>query len=191
MIKLLFLAGSTRKESCNKKLARAASEMAKEHGADVEFIDLADYEMPLYDGDFEDTNGLPNNALKLKYKFQEVDGFFIASPEYNSGYSGALKNTIDWLSRPSGENEARLSAFAGKVAAISATSPGGLGGLRGLVPLRMLLGNILVQVIPEQAALGDAYNLFNDKGYIMDDAKRDMVEDVVKSLVKMADKLKG
>ena len=143
MANILFLAGSARKESINKKLARLAATMAEATGADVTLIDLKDYDMPIYNGDLEQENGLPENAKKLKKIFIEHDGFFIASPEYNSSYSALLKNTIDWLSRPHKENELPLTAYKGKVAALGATSPGALGGLRGLVALRMLLGKIL------------------------------------------------
>ena len=143
MANILFLAGSARKESINKKLARLAATMAEATGADVTLIDLKDYDMPIYNGDLEQENGLPENAKKLKKIFIEHDGFFIASPEYNSSYSALLKNTIDWLSRPHKENEPPLTAYKGKVAALGATSPGALGGLRGLVALRMLLGKIL------------------------------------------------
>ena len=84
MAKLLFFAGSARKESMNKKLAKLAADMAQDAGAQVTHIDLKDFEMPLYDGDVEEENGIPENAKKLKQLFVEHDGFFIASPEYNS-----------------------------------------------------------------------------------------------------------
>jgi len=140
MAKLLFFAGSARKDSLNKKLAALAGELASEKGADVTIIDLKDFPMPLYDGDLEEEEGLPENAKRLKKLFIEQDGFFIASPEYNSSFSSLLKNTLDWISRPHEENEASLSAYRGKVAALGAVSPGALGGLRGLVPLRRTSG---------------------------------------------------
>jgi len=158
MTKLLFFAGSARKESINKKLAKLAADMAQDAGAQVTHIDLKDFEMPLYDGDVEAQNGIPENAKKLKQFFVEHDGFFIASPEYNSSMPPLLKNTLDWISRPHEENEAPLIAFNGKVAALGAVSPGGLGGLRGLVPLRMMLGNIGVTVVPSQVAVGSGFS---------------------------------
>jgi NAD(P)H-dependent FMN reductase len=171
-MKLLFLSGSLRSDSYNKKLARIAANIAETLGAEVIYIDLKDYEMPLYDGDLESKSGVPNNAIKLKALMAECAGYFIASPEYNGSFSGVLKNAIDWISRPSkpGANDS-LVAFHGKVAAISAASPGGLGGLRGLVPLRMLLGNIGSIVIPQQIAIASAGKAFagnklaNDKQY--------------------------
>lgn len=190
-IKLLFLAGSAREDSINKKLARAACNIAIEHqNVEATFIDLKDYPMPIYDGDLENKAGLPEQAISLKKLFIESDGIFIASPEYNSGYSALLKNTIDWLSRPHEENEAPLIAFKGKTAGLAATSPGGLGGIRGLVTLRMLLGNIGMHVVPSQAAIGNGFKAFNEDGSLADESQKKMLEGVVNQLVKTTQALK-
>lgn len=191
MPKLLFLAGSARKDSYNKKLARCASLIAQEHGAEASFIDLADFEMPIYDGDLEEAQGLPENAKKLKALFAQSDGFFIAAPEYNSSIAPLLKNALDWISRGHEEGEAPLIAYRGKVAAISAASPGGFGGLRGLVPLRMMLGNIGVFVTPSQLALAKAHEAFTDEGALKDDGQTQMLTNVVRELVETAQKLKA
>lgn len=188
MTKLLFLAGSTRKNSLNKKLAQQAAKIAKELGAEASFIDLADFEMPIYNGDWETANGLPENAKKLKKLFIEANGFFIASPEYNSSFSAVLKNALDWISRKENDSEAGLVAFTGKVAAISAASMGALGGIRGLVPLRMLLGNINVLVTPNQMALGAAHTAFDDAGNLKDEKHTKQLEGVVKQLVEISGK---
>jgi len=190
MAKIIFLAGSARKQSINKKLARLAANMAKEAGAEITFIDLNDYELPLYNGDLEAEYGLPENAKKLKQIFIEHDGFFIASPEYNSSYSALLKNTIDWLSRAHKDNEAPLSAYKGKVAAIAATSPGALGGLRGLVSLRMLLGNIGVTVVPTQVAIASGFKAFDSDGNLINEAQTGMLKATVDELLRTADRLK-
>jgi len=189
MAKILFLAGSVRKGSINKTLASLAANMAEDAGADVTLIDLKDYEMPIYNGDLEKEQGLPENAKKLKQLFIEHDGFFIASPEYNSSYSALLKNTIDWLSRPHKDNELPLSAYKGKVAALGATSPGALGGLRGLVVLRMLLGNIGVTVIPPQIAIAAGFKAFDSEGKLVDDNQQKMLRSVVDELIRVADRL--
>lgn len=187
MTKLIFLSGSSRKESLNKKLAKIAANLAEDHqDVEAEFIDLADYEMPIYNGDLEDEKGLPENAKKLKQKFIESNGFFIASPEYNSSISSLLKNSLDWISRPSEDGEVPLIAFAGKVAAISSASPGGFGGLRGLVPLRMMLGNIQVTVIPEQVAISAAHKVMDSTGNIEDERTLNMLKNQLSSFVKAA-----
>ena len=183
MTKIIALSGSIRKHSYNTKLAKAAVVSLKEKGADANFIDLAAYEMPLYNGDLESESGLPDTARALKAVFVEASGFFIASPEYNSSFSALLKNTIDWISRPSEKGEPALLAFNGKVAGIGATSLGALGGLRGLVPLRMLLGNIGVHVIPNQIALPNATEGFDNDGVISSTPMQAMLERVTTQLL--------
>ena len=124
--KILAFAGSTRTGSYNKKLLHLAVEASRNAGAEVTVIDLKNYPMPLFDGDLEKESGIPENGLKLKQLMMEHDGFLIASPEYNSSFSGVLKNSIDWVSRP--EKGVRdLIAFDGKVVCLMSASPGGLG----------------------------------------------------------------
>lgn len=183
-VKLIFLAGSARKESLNKKLAKAASEKAKELGANVTFIDLADYEAPLFCEDHETEHGMPQSIKDLKKLFIEHDGFLIACPEYNSSFTPLLKNTLDWMSRP-GDDKA--NCFQGKTSAIMAASPGAMGGIRMLPELRNLLTNIAMHgttVIPSQLALGKAHEAFdeNDK-YI---GKNPMFNATIKQFVDTA-----
>lgn len=190
MTKLLMFAGSARKASTNKQLAALAARTAKEAGAEVTLIDLADFDMPIYNGDIEAETGPPENAKRLKQLFVEHDGFFIASPEYNSSISAVLKNALDWISRPHTEDEPGLWAFSGKVAAIGAVAPGALGGLRGLVPLRMMLGNIGVTVVPSQVAVSDSFNAFDDSGALVAELPGQMLETTISQLVKTATALK-
>jgi NAD(P)H-dependent FMN reductase len=191
MTQLLIFAGSARKASTNKQLAALAARIAKDAGAQVTLIDLADFDMPIYNGDIEAETGLPENAKRLKQLFVEHDGFFIASPEYNSSIAPVLKNALDWISRPHTENEPGLWAFKGKVAAIGAVAPGALGGLRGLVPLRMMLGNIGVTVVPAQTAVPDGFNAFDKNGALVADMPAGMLKATVMQLVETAGALKG
>ncbi|MEE9396338.1 MAG: NAD(P)H-dependent oxidoreductase [Methylococcales bacterium] len=190
MAKILFLAGSARKESINKKLAMLAANLAEEAGADVTYIDLKNFEMPLYNGDLEIEKGVPDSARKLKQLFVEHDGFFIASPEYNGSFSPLLKNTLDWMSRPQEENETPLVAYKGKVAALGAISPGGLGGLRGLVPLRMLLANIGVTIVPSQVAISGGFQALDSKGKLIDKRQASMLQTTIDELLRTADSLR-
>jgi len=186
MTKLLFFAGSARSGSLNQKLAQRAAQIAQDKGADVTVIDLKDFQMPLYDGDLEMAEGLPENAIKLKKLFIEHDGFYIASPEYNSSFSALLKNSFDWISRPHEKDETPLSAYSGKVAAIGSIAPGALGGLRGLVPLRMMLGNIAVHVVPNQAAISFGFEAFDDKGELKDERHLQMLKASIDQFVQTA-----
>jgi NAD(P)H-dependent FMN reductase len=165
--KILAFAGSTREASFNKRLVRVAAEGARASGADVTVIDLRDCPLPLYDGDLEANDGLPENAKKLKALFLEHQGLLISSPEYNGGMSAVLKNTIDWVSR-SEPGEGGLAAYKDKVAGLVATSPGRLGGLRGLAHLRQILCNVGVLVLSQQQAVGGAGQAFNEAGELVD-----------------------
>ncbi len=168
--KILAFAGSTRTGSVNKKLLRVAAAAARDAGAEVTVIDLRDLALPLYDGDLEESNGLPEGAKKLKALMKSHHGLLLACPEYNSSISGALKNAIDWASRPM-EGEKPLEPFTGKVAALTSASPGALGGLRGLVTVRSILGNIGVLVLPDQVSVSKAHEAFAEDGSLTD-AKR-------------------
>lgn len=185
---ILAFAGSTREGSFNKKLVRVAAASAKAAGAQVSLIDLRDFPMPLYDGDLEASEGLPANALKFKALMMAHQGLLIAAPEYNSSISGVLKNTLDWASRLS-PGEAPLAAFTGKTAAIMSASPGGLGGLRGLVHVRAMLNNIGVLVIPEQIAVARAQEAFNADGTLKDAKQQAAVENVSRALAAILLKL--
>lgn len=169
MCKLLAFSGSLRKESFNQSIVECAAEGARNAGASVTIAHLKDYIAPIFNEDDEANSGMPAKARQFKELLLEHDGFLIASPEYNSGYSAALKNAIDWASRKE-DGETPLQAFKGKSATIMAASPGGLGGMRVLVPLRMLLGNIGMHVHPSQQAIAHVGKLVNDQGEVSDEA---------------------
>jgi NAD(P)H-dependent FMN reductase len=173
--KILAFAGSTRTNSYNKTLVKIAATGARAVGAEVTFLDLRDLPMPLYDEDLEAAEGIPANALRFKEIMVAHQGLLIASPEYNSSISGVLKNAIDWASRPL-PGEPSLAAFTDKVAAIMSASPGGLGGLRGLVHVRSILSNIRVLVIPDQIAIVKAHEAFNPDGSLKDSQQQTSVE---------------
>jgi len=120
--KILALSGSSRRDSLNSRLLRAAAAMLEEAGAEVTLADLAEYEMPLYNGDLENRDGPPENQACLKALFRDHAGLLIAAPEYNSSITPLLKNTIDWVSRPTPGDDGP-SPYRGKIAALLAASP--------------------------------------------------------------------
>lgn len=188
MSKILAFAGSARKNSYNKKLVSVAANGARKSGAEVTLIDLVDYDMPIFNEDLEAERGMPSAAQAFKDLLLEHQGILIASPEYNSGYSALLKNAIDWASR-SAPGEAPLAAFNGKVVGIMAASPGGLGGLRGLVSLRMLLGNLSMHVIPNQRAISRAFEAFTEDGALIDTKQQAGIESIGHDVAAMCAKL--
>jgi NAD(P)H-dependent FMN reductase len=188
MPRILAFAGSVRAGSWNRKLARAAAELARAHGADVTLAELSDHPMPLYDGDLEAADGLPDAVRRWKDLFGAHDGLLIACPEYNSSITPLLKNAIDWASRPA-PGAGPLAAFRGKTAALVATSPGALGGLRGLVTVRSILGNVGVHVVPNQLAVPKAPEMFDADGNLTDDGVRGRLDGVVAQLVETTARL--
>jgi chromate reductase len=188
--RILAFAGSTRRESFNKKLVQHAVKGAREAGAEVTLLDLKDFPLPLFDQDLEAEQGIPDNGTKLKKFFIDHNGLLIASPEYNSSISAVLKNTIDWVSRPA-PGEPPLVAFRGKVAALMSTSPGALGGLRGLVHIRSILGNIGVIVLPDQIAVAKAHEAFKPDGSLTDPKQQEGIEALGKTLASFLMKLEA
>jgi len=186
--KILAFAGSTRTDSFNKNLVNIAATGAREAGADITIIDLRDYPMPLYDEDLEKKEGVPSSTLKLKELMLSHHGFLISSPEYNSSISGVLKNTFDWTSRQ-GDDKSPMSCFKDKVAGIMSASPGGLGGLRGLVHVRSILENMGVMVIPNQVAISKAHEVFNSDNSLRDPKQEEKVKSIGIDLTKLLQKL--
>ena len=186
--RILAFSGSTRSDSYNKKLVKIAAAGARAAGADVTYLDLRELPMPLYDGDLEEQEGLPPNAKKFRQMMTDHQGLLIASPEYNSSFSGVLKNAIDWASRPA-PGEPPLGCFVGKAAAIMSTSTGGFGGVRGLLSLRSLLGNLRVLVLPEQVTISHASDAFSADGDLKDLQQRQSVEQLGATLVRLLMKL--
>lgn len=186
--RILALAGSTRQDSCNKKLIKIAVRGAESAGAEVTLVDLRDFPLPLFDQDLEAAQGMPEPGARLKKLFVEHQGLLIASPEYNSSITAVLKNAIDWCSRAA-PGEKGLVAFNGKSAVIMSASPGALGGLRGLVHLRSILGNIGVIMLPDQVAVSRAYDAFTPEGNLKDAAQQASIEGLGKKLAEFLAKL--
>lgn len=186
--KILAFAGSARQESVNKKLVKIAMQGAKATGAEVTYLDFRDLPLPLYDGDLEKAEGLPANVRQLKALMKAHQGFLIACPEYNSSITPLLKNAIDWASRPE-PDEPSLACFKDKVAVLMSASPGGLGGLRGLVHVRSILGNIGVLVLPDQKAIGNAYQAFDENDNLQDESQRIAIRQLGDKLATVVTKL--
>lgn len=186
--RILAFAGSTREKSFNKNLVKIAAAGAVEAGAEVSLVDLRDFPMPLYDGDLEEREGAPVKAIEFRDLLKNADGVLIASPEYNSSITAVLKNAIDWASRPV---KGEASVFSGKTAAILSASPGGFGGMRGLVHLRMILGNLGMLVIPESTSVSAAHQALDESGNLVDSKQEEKVKNVGKRLAEVTGRMVG
>jgi chromate reductase len=121
VVQIVGLSGSLRRGSLNAALLRAAVELSPD-GAEVILGTIRG--VPLYDGDVEQAEGLPQAVVALKNAVIEADGLLLVTPEYNNGIPGVFKNAIDWMSRPSSDIPA---VFGGKPVALIGASPGGFG----------------------------------------------------------------
>ena len=136
---------------------------------EVTRISLADYPLPIYEGDLEANAGPPANALKLKQMIMAHQGVFIASPEYSASVTPMLKNAIDWVSRVRERGDPTYAAFKSRVFAICVGLARRAGGLRSLMALRQILElGCGALVIPEQVTIPQADHAFDDMDNIAD-----------------------
>ncbi|WP_066272325.1 NADPH-dependent FMN reductase [Hydrogenophaga palleronii] len=190
---LLIFAGSTRAQSHNRRLAQVAAALARDAGASVTHIELADFDLPIYNADLE-ARGTPAAAIRLKEIFHAHPAWVICSPEYNGSYTGLLKNTIDWVSSPVQGDPTwgdGLKPFAGKVVGLMSASPGALGGLQSLSHLSPLLLNLQCWLTPKQFALARAGEAFDADGQLLHEAARRGVQGVVEQVLWAAQRLHG
>ncbi len=186
-VKILAIAGSTRKGSYNQKLLAQAAEIARQKGATVTVINLKDYPIPLYDGDLEAEGGMPENARIIRAKMIESDGVILSTPEYNGAISGVLKNVIDWLSRAE-KGGFSLEAFTDKPFALMSASVGKRGGQSALDNLTYIIEHVDGKVVPTKVAIPDAHMAFNEEGHLKDAAKMKELEKEIQELIRIAGK---
>ena len=192
MAKVLVFAGSARRESLNKKLARAGAQAVRDAGGEATFLDLDDYPMPVYHGDLEAEEGMPENAQKVRSLFLAHDALLVASPENNQSIAALLKNVIDWLSRDVADGKGAnsgLAPYRGKVAGIMNATPGPYGGVRHLYHLRQVLSGLGVLVLPQQVQLAHADQAFDEAGALTDARAAKALATLARNLVDVAGKL--
>ncbi len=185
--KILVFAGSIRTGSLSTRLAALAAKELALAEADVTRISLADYPMPIYNGDLEAEKGAPENATKLARLIAAHQGVFIATPEYNNSVPPLLKNTIDWVSRIESRG---TTQYRNRVFAIGSTSDGMIGGARALIDLRKIvqagLGAIL---IPTKIEVSRAQDAFDDAGELTVEPVSRLLKRVCRNLVDLAARL--
>ena len=187
--RILVLPGSTRLASHNRRLALEAARLLALSNATVTLVDLADYPMPIYDGDTEETEGPPAMAIKLAQRIAEQDGMLLVSPEYNASIPPLLKNTLDWVSRVRKIEGRPLQPFKRLVVALASASPGRLGGLRGLVALRPVCLALGAEVLTAQLAVHDAATAFDENGRLADERQRLALDALLEQLIDHAQAL--
>jgi NAD(P)H-dependent FMN reductase len=188
-LRILAMAGSARTGALSVRLRDAAAKALVTAGATVEPLDLRALDLPLYDGDVEASQGVPEGARRLREALTQCDGVLLVTPEYNGFPTPLELNAWDWLSRlpAEGDKPSGLAATAGKPLALLSSSPGALGGMRALGLVRQFLGgNFQMLVLPQQLALGRAHEAFDDGGLLKDTRQQASLVQVAEGLVRLA-----
>ncbi|KIZ16561.1 NADPH-dependent FMN reductase [Streptomyces natalensis] len=180
-LRVLVLGASLRSGSTNSRLAALVGRMMGEAGADVDLAAMRDFDMPLYDGDLEAANGVPDGALALRDRLERSDAFVLSSPEYNASVPGVVKNAIDWVSR------VRPQPFKTKHALLLSASPSLVGGNRGLWALRVPLEHLGTRVYPDMFSLAAAHKGFTDDGQLADSGLHQRLGETVSAFLSLVE----
>src|SRR6202011_4233403 len=187
--KILIIPGSLRSGSHNAKLALAAGDEFVRADAEVTRISLADFPLPIYDGDLQTKSGVPKNAINLKRMIGAHHGVLIVTPEYNSSVPALVKNTIDWVTRVQDAHETRGQVFRERAFAIAAASESRLGGTRSLAALRLILPACHATVIPNQLALSFAGAAYDDMDRLKHPGDIEALNVLVRQLIDISQRM--
>jgi chromate reductase len=178
-MKILGVGGTLRKGSYSKALLLEAQKLAPA-GVVVEITEIGDF--PLYNPDIP----MPDNVLKFKQSIKEADAILFSTAEYNYSIPGALKNAIDWASRPYGDN-----SWEGKPAAIMSESMGILSGSRAQYHLRQMMVFLDVHILnrPEMM-VPNAQDKFDEQGNLIDEHTKEKIKELVQALAAWTERFK-
>jgi chromate reductase len=176
-VRILGIAGSLRRESYNRSALRAAIDLVPE-GARIETFELD--EIPIFNQDHEQD---PHpSVVELKQRIREADAILFVTPEHNYSIPAALKNAIDWGSRPYGDN-----AWNGKVGAVMGASPGVFGTARAQYHLRQMLVTLnMLAVNQPEVMIGRAHERFDEDGNLKDERTKEHIRELLQSLVNLS-----
>ena len=180
-MKIAAIPGSLRRGSFNRMALKYIVQGAEEAGAEVETLDLKEYDIPVYDGDVETENGLPESVVKFKEKIEASDGLIITVPEYNHSIPGGLKNAIDWASR-------KGNPFKDKFVAVAGASTSAGGTIRAQIALLPVLRTLRMIPLPTQIYISKAQDEFNEDGTIKDEKTKERLIELGKELVETVKK---
>jgi chromate reductase, NAD(P)H dehydrogenase (quinone) len=175
-MRVLGISGSLRRDSHNTKLLRHAGELFEEAGVEFEIYDQLK-DVPPYDED-DDVDGAPEAVSSLREAIRAADAVFFTTPEYNSSIPGALKNALDWVSRPLATN-----AMRNKPVAVIGASAGMFGAVWAQAELRKVLGAMGARVAEGEVAVGHAMDRFDADGRLNEPNLEQEVSEVARTLI--------
>jgi len=175
-MRVLGISGSLRRDSYNTTLLRHAGDLFEADGAEFEIYHGL-REIPPYDEDY-DTEQAPEAVSRIRETVREADAVFFVTPEYNSSIPGALKNVLDWLSRPVATNPLRY-----KPVAVIGASSGMFGAVWAQAELRKVLGAIGARVTDGEVAVGRAGERFDENGRLNEPNLEQEVHEVITTLI--------
>lgn len=146
-------------------------------------INLEDYDMPVYNGDIEDHQGIPATVLQLCGLVSEADAVVISTPEYNGSISGAFKNMLDWTSRK------KPNCWEKKSVLLLGASPGALGAVRGLWHTRQPLDVLKARLYPEMMGLQRAGEAFDEKDLLKDTKNKESLKNILDGFLEYSRRL--
>jgi len=178
MTTIVGISGSLRRASYNTSLLRAAAELMP-NNAQLRIETIR--EIPLYDGDLEAAEGIPQPVTALKEAVASADGLLLATPEYNNSIPGVFKNAIDWLSRPPADIP---RVFGGKSVALIGASPGGFGTILSQNAWLPVLRTLGAELWSEGRLLvSRAQGVFDEAGTLTDTAMKDRLREFLHGFV--------
>lgn len=178
-VNVAVIVGSNRRNSLNRSLARALARLADGKLA-LRIVEIDD--LPMYNQDLE--SALPASVVRFKAAIEDADALLIVTPEHNRSIPAALKNAIDWGTRPYGRN-----SWAGKLAAITGTSPGAIGTALAQQHLRQVLGALGVLVVGGEAYLTYKEDLVDQTGSVIDEGTRNFLQSFIDQFAGLATRL--
>jgi chromate reductase, NAD(P)H dehydrogenase (quinone) len=183
-VSFLVFSASLRADSLNTRLARLAAATIETRGGEVDLAAMHEFDVPSYDADVEQSEGLPAGADELRRRVQASDAFVIASPEYNASMPGLLKNAIDWVSR------SKPQPFHERHGLLLSASPSMVGGNRGLWALRVPFEHLGARIFPDMFSLAQAHAALDAGGRIADPQLQDRFDGTITGFMDLVEAAK-
>ena len=175
-VRVVAICGSLRAESYTRAGLVAALQGAQELGVDARLIDLNDYNLPLFDASKEDAD-LPEGVLRLRREVQQAQGILLGTPEYHAGYSGVLKNALDYMG---------FAEFEGKMIGLLAVSGGRMGATNALNGLRAVGRALHAWVVPYEVSIPQAWRQFDSQGAVKDPELAERVKELGRQVARFS-----